>query len=162
MIEQKTLDKLKAPFLPAQHKDCVLPDGGKWLFIPWQLIRNRVEEACPSWSVSYSDPVVVGDLVVIRCTLTIEGVSREGVGSDKDYREGKTIERATADAFKNAAEQFGVGTYLNHPDNVIRIMQQGGDGRANAYTDRRQEFLNRKPRLQALDPNQQPLKIGKR
>lgn len=139
----ETLDKLKAPFLPAEHRDRILPGGGKWFFIPWQRIRKRLNEVCPDWSVSYSDPILAAEFIVVRCQLTIEGITREGVGNDKAYPDKKTygtpIERAIADAFKNAAEQFGVGAYLDNQDYVVKLMQKAGDGRAYAYSDRRQQ-----------------------
>ncbi|NJN38939.1 MAG: hypothetical protein HC790_09745 [Acaryochloridaceae cyanobacterium CSU_3_4] len=138
------LDQLKAPFPAADHQDRILPGGGKWFFIPWQRIRKRLNEVCPDWSVSYSDPVIVGEYVVVRCQLTIEGLTREGVGNDKAYPDKQTygtpIERAIADAFKNAAEQFGVGAYLDNQEFVIKHMQKQGDGRAYAYSDIRQQI----------------------
>lgn len=143
-MKPETLGKLNAPFTAAEHRDRTLPGGGKWFFIPWQVIRKRVNEACPDWSVSYSDPVVAADFIVIRCLLTIEGITREGVGNDKAFPDKQTygtpIERAIADAFKNAAEQFGVGAYLDNQAFVIKLMQNQGDGRAYAYSDRRQQL----------------------
>lgn len=126
-MKKETFEQLKQPFPASDHQDRVLPGGGKWFFIPWQLIRKRLNDVSPEWEVSYSDPVVTAEYVVIRCQLTIDGLTREGVGNDKAYPEkntyGTPIERAIADAFKNAAEQFGVGAYLDNQDFVIRHMQ---------------------------------------
>lgn len=99
------------------------------MFVSWQKIRDRLEEVLPlDWKVEFSDPVVAGDYTVICCRLTIllsqgGGITREGVGNDKACPElndnckaktiGTPIERATADAFKNAAEQFGIAAYLD-------------------------------------------------
>jgi len=140
--------KLKEPFAVAEHKERKLPGGGRWFYISWQTIRDRLEELFPlDWTATYSDPVVVGDYTVIRCQLTIllsqGGITREGVGNDKAYPElnqqgkAKTIgtppERARADAFKNAAEEFGLGAYLDDQKFVIRYMQTAGDSRAYKF-----------------------------
>lgn len=42
---------------------------------------------------------------------------------------GTAIERATADAFKIAAEAFGVGAYLDNQEFVVKYLQSKGDGR---------------------------------
>lgn len=148
MDTQSILVKLREPFPPNAHKERKLPGGGRWFYIPWQTIRDRLEELFPlDWTATYSDPVVVGDYTVIRCQLTIlrsqGGITREGVGNDKAYPElndqgkAKTIgtppERARADAFKAAAEEFGIGSYLDDQQFVIRHMQGKGDGRAAKF-----------------------------
>jgi hypothetical protein len=130
---QSILEELKAPFPAADHKERVLPGGGRWFFLPWQKIRERLDHVCPDWQSSYSDPAVVGDYIVVRCRLTIAGVTREGVGNDHANPEKQTygtpVERSIADAFKNAAEQFGVGSYLDNQQFVIKHLQSQGDGR---------------------------------
>jgi hypothetical protein len=119
MIDRELQEKLKAPFPVADHKERSLPGGGRWFFIPWQKIKERLDECAPDWQVKYSDPVIAGELVVIRCKMTINGISREGVGNSDAFKErtsggnykfGSPIECATADAFKNAAELFGRGS----------------------------------------------------
>lgn len=142
------LRELKKPFPTEAHKDRPLPGSGRWLYVPWQAIRDRLDELFPlDWSASYSDPVVVGDYMVIRCKLTIliskGGITREGVGNDKAYPEvndkgkSKTIgtppERARADAFRSAAEEFGIAAYLDDQAFVARYLNSKGDGRGVKY-----------------------------
>lgn len=141
---KEILTELKKPFAPQDHIERELPGSGRWFFIPWQRIRERLDEACPDWQVEYSTPVYLGDHCVINCTLTIAGVSRMAPGnapiellskSGKDMSRGTPIERAIADAFKNAAEAFGVGAYLDvqaqdKREFMLRYMQAKGDGRA--------------------------------
>lgn len=115
--------KLVARFEPAEHKKRKLPGGGEWWFVPWQTIRKRLNEVCvEGWSDAYSDITFTNGYCIVICTLTICGVSRQGVGSTpietlnsegKDTSYGDPIERAIADAFKNAAEQFGIAAYLD-------------------------------------------------
>ena len=133
------LPDLTRPFEAAEHKERKLPGGGTWWFIPWQTIRDRLNEVCPEdWTAEYSDPVVAAEHVVIRCTLTICGVARTGVGNDKAYPDKQTygtpIERAVADAFKAAAEAFNIAAYLDDQSQgkrefTIRYLQSKGDGR---------------------------------
>lgn len=138
MLTPDILKSLKAPFPPDDHKERSLPGGGRWFFIPWQKIKERLDEACPEWGCSFSDPVIAGELVVIRCRITIAGVTREGVGnadsagdrtSSGGYKFGSPIEKATADAIKNAAEMFGVGAYLDDQKFVVKYLHSKGDGR---------------------------------
>lgn len=147
MALESILADLKKPFAAEEHKERSLPGGGRWFFIPWQLIRKRLDEVCPDWQVSYSDPIIAGELVVIRCRLTIGTVSREGVGNSEafvekteggNYKFGTPVEKASADAFKNAAEAFGVGRYLDDQQYVMRYMQAQGDGRGYAFSQQRQ------------------------
>jgi hypothetical protein len=144
---QQIVAELKKPFPAEEHKERSLPGGGRWFYIPWQLIRKRLDEVCPDWQVVYADPIIAGELVVIRCRLTICGISREGVGNSEAfiekteagmYKFGTPIEKAIADAFKNAAEAFGVARYLDDQQYVIRHMQSQGDGRGYAFSKQRQ------------------------
>jgi len=136
------LSQLKAPFPPQDHKERKLRGGGKWLYIPWQKIRDRLDEVYPKWQCSYSDPLVCEQDVVIRCKITIQGVTREGVGTapqaefnDEGKRKGigSPCECAIADALKNAAEQFGVGAYLDDQDFVAGYLARHGDHRATKW-----------------------------
>jgi hypothetical protein len=142
MIDRELQKQLKAPFPATDHKERSLLGKGRWFFIPWQRIKERLDECAPDWQVSYSDPLIAGESVVIRCRLTIGGVSREGVGNSDAYRErtsggnykyGSSIECATADAFKNAAELFGVGAYLDDQDFVVKYLRGQGDSRGTKF-----------------------------
>jgi len=70
--------------------------------------------------------------------ITIARISREAVGNAKitqlsksgnDMSRGTPIERAIADAFKNAAESFGVAAYLDDQKFVIRYLKSKEDSR---------------------------------
>ncbi|MBD3882149.1 hypothetical protein IFO70_10300 [Phormidium tenue FACHB-886] len=145
---REIIKDLKAWFPAEAHKERDLPGGGKWFYIPWQLVRERFDEVYPGWEVYYSTPVYLGDYCVITCTITIAGISKQGVGnaeiqllssSGKNMARGTAVERSTADAFKNAAEVWGVARYLDEQTDpkakadFVRYMQGKGDGRAAAY-----------------------------
>ena len=142
MNHKEIIEQLKQPFPVAAHKERKLPGGGRWFYIPWQAIRDRLDEVCPEWEVSYSEPGYLGDFCHITCTITIKGVSRSAPGnapiellssSGKDMSRGTPIERAIADAFKNASESFGVARYLDDQEFVVKYMQSRGDGRAYKF-----------------------------
>ena len=132
---------LKAPFEPEDHVKRQLPGGGEWYFVPWQRIRDRIDDVCEDWAVSFSDPLYLDKYCVIQCTITIAGRSRSAPGNaeielisstGKDMSRGTPVERAVADAFKNAAEQFGVCAYLDAQaqdkrEFMVRYMHSKGD-----------------------------------
>ena len=153
---QDIITQLKAWFPPEAHGERELPGGGKWFFVPWQLIRERFDQVCPDWEVAYSAPAYLGDYCTIICTITIGGISKQGVGnaevlllssSGKNMARGTPIERATADAFKNAAEAWGVARYLDEQTDpktkadFVRYMQHSGNGRAADFYHRNQGNL---------------------
>ena len=147
-LTPEIIDKLKKPFAPEQHQDRKLKGGGTWFFIPWQLIRDRLQEVDPNYKQEFGSAQYLGDYCIVSCTLTICGVSRQALGnaelvilSDKgnNMARGTPIERAIADAFKNAAESFGVAAYLDDQEAVIRIMSKAGDSRAYKYAKNQQQ-----------------------
>lgn len=142
----ETIRKLKDFFPPHCYKDRIIPGGGKWLFIPWQHIKNRLDECDPNWSVSWGQPQYIDEYCAVSCSITIEGVTREAWGNakivelsktGKDASRGTPIERATADAFKNAAEMFGVGAHLDDQKTLAQYLSNRGDGRARTKLTRR-------------------------
>ena len=138
-MNDEQIKALIQPFLPAEHKERKLPGGGRWLFVPWQTIRTRIHKCDPSWTVTYSDPIICGDCTVIRCQLTIHCITREGVGNSIAYPDkkgyGTPVEIACADAFKNAAENFGIAAYLDNQEYTIKLLQKHGDNRAFKYAN---------------------------
>jgi len=138
MTIEEAIEKLKQPFPPEDHEIRDLPGGKSGFNIRWQKIRSRLHHGCPDWQVTYTDPNYLEDYCYIKCTITIAGVSREAVGNakiqqissaGKDMSRGTPIERAIADAFKNAAECFGVGAYLDDQEYVVRYLHSKGDDR---------------------------------
>lgn len=135
--------KLKEPFKPEDHIERDVRGGSKWFFVPWQKVRERLDEACPDWQVEYGTPTYLDKYCMVSCKLTIAGITREALGnaeiellssSGKDMSRGTPIERAIADAFKNAAEAFGVAAYLDEQSQdkrefTIRYLHSKGDGR---------------------------------
>jgi len=149
MITPEISKKLKAPFQPEQHTDRPLKGGATWFYIKWQLVRDRVEDCDPNYLQEFGTPFYLDKYCGVSCTLTICGVSRQAIGNAEiemlsakgnDMARGNAIERAIADAFKNAAEAFGVGAYLDDQEAVIRVLHHAGDLRAYKYAKSNQQL----------------------
>jgi hypothetical protein len=132
-----TLAKLREPFPPEAHVERPLPGGGKWFYVPWQQIRERIEEVSPDHELEFYPPEFVDAYCAVRCKLVICGVSRIAIGNaeNKGGMRGNAIERAVADAYKNAAEAFGVCAYLDDQSKEKRLwtaqyLHDKGDNRA--------------------------------
>lgn len=148
-LTPEIIAKLKKPFAPEDHKDREIGNKGQlWFYITWQKIRERVEEIDPNYLQKFDAPNYLGDYCYISCTLTIHGVSRQAIGNAKieliskagnNMERGNCIERAIADAFKNAAESFGVGAYLDDQNAVIKVLSAVGDSRAYKYARDQQQ-----------------------
>ncbi|NDJ19470.1 Rad52/Rad22 family DNA repair protein [Myxacorys almedinensis] len=146
---REVLRQLREPFPPEVHKERELKGGGKWFFIPWQSVRDRLNDVCPDHEISYSMPKYSedGEYCTILCTLTICGVSRTLPGSvkvrelstsGKDMSRGNPVDRAVAESLKNAAESFGVAAYLDDQTQdkrefTLRYLHGKGDTRAKTY-----------------------------
>lgn len=146
---QEILLELKKPFRPEQHQERQLPGGGRWFYITWQDIRERLDEVCPEWSCTWTEPIYIGDYCHISCTITICNVSRQAPGNapielisskGKDMARGTPIERATADAFKNAAEAFGIARYLDDQVKTVNLLHKQGDGRAYKFVKENEQI----------------------
>ncbi len=85
-------------------------------FTVWLTLCSRLDAFGHDWQVSFSDPVTVSDYITMRCSLTIDGITREATGSDKGclIQVGSATigvhapERAMLNSFCNAAAHFGV------------------------------------------------------
>jgi hypothetical protein len=117
------LPQLTEKFELTDHRERDLPGGGTWWYVPWQVIRARLNRVAPDdWQVAYDDPKYLEEFCYLTCTLTICGVTRQAIGcapikllskAGRDMSRGNPIERAVADAFKNSCESFGIAAYLD-------------------------------------------------
>jgi hypothetical protein len=135
------LPKLQDWFPVEDHKERQIKGGSRWYYIPHQAIRDRLNELCPGdWSTSYEGPHIIDGEPVYHCRLTICGVTRTGIGdkSNEPSPYGTAAQRAFRKAFTDAAEQFGIGAYLDEQTsektkrNFVKYMQSQGNGKAAA------------------------------
>lgn len=137
MTLEEILPKLQEWFPPEDHKERTIKGGGKWWFIPYQCVVERLNRICPAdWHEDYvlSHREADGDPIYL-CKLTICGVTRVGIGdkSNEDSPYGTPAQRSFRKAFMDAAEKFGILSYLDDQKddrtkrNFVNYMAKGGN-----------------------------------
>lgn len=126
MYLQQVIAELRKPFAIADHQEQVGTDGKKHFAIPWQKIRDRLDQVYPDWQVSYSDPLLVCDRLTVKCRIIVAGIAREATGIGMNGLE-PNPEAATIEAFVNAAAKFGIGDYLKDAEFVSQYVQKPPD-----------------------------------
>lgn len=124
--------QLKEFFLPAKHKVREIPGSPKkWIYLPWQSIRERLDEIAPDWMSDFSEIQYIGNDAICRGAITILGVRKEAIASvpisvqskaGNEMTRGSAADRLYAEAMKNASESWGVGAYLDDQVAVIRYL----------------------------------------
>lgn len=116
-------------------------DGSKnnYEYAAWYTVADILDDQAPSWSHSIKDIQILGAFVAVTVAITIDGITREGVGTGTVAKE-DGIKKAEHDALKRAAVKFGIarGLYRKESDDT--------DRRAGSY---RSEFDINNPPLNA-------------
>jgi hypothetical protein len=89
------------------------PDGRTHVieYVEWHTVADILDRITPGWSHSVSSITQIGELVAVVASITIEGVTREGVGVGSAENE-TGIKKAEHDALKRAAVKFGIARGL--------------------------------------------------
>lgn len=82
-------------------------------YIEWYTAADILDRVCSGWSHEVRNITVIGDLVAVTAAITINGVTRCGVGVGSALEE-KGIKGAEHDALKRAAVKFGLARSLYH------------------------------------------------
>ncbi|HYN85098.1 MAG TPA: Rad52/Rad22 family DNA repair protein [Pyrinomonadaceae bacterium] len=80
-------------------------------YVEWHTVADLLDRVAPTWSHSVRGIVQIGDMVAVTCAITIDGVTREGVGTGTADNE-TGIKKAEHDALKRAAIKFGIAREL--------------------------------------------------
>ncbi|HYP52725.1 MAG TPA: Rad52/Rad22 family DNA repair protein [Pyrinomonadaceae bacterium] len=80
-------------------------------YVEWHTVADILDRVAPTWSHSVRGIVQIGDMVAVTCAITIDGVTREGVGTGTADNE-TGIKKAEHDALKRAAIKFGIAREL--------------------------------------------------
>jgi hypothetical protein len=109
----ETLKELSAP-LPAEviKQKAEGTDGN---YIEWHTACNLLDRICPEWSHQVKCIKQIGDYVAVVVSITIQGVTRQGIGTGLAYDE-TGIKKAEHDALKRAAVKFGLARELYRKD----------------------------------------------
>ncbi|MCZ2207323.1 Rad52/Rad22 family DNA repair protein [Cylindrospermopsis raciborskii] len=128
---KQIISELKKPLAPELHQIRDLPGGGKWVYVSWQAMRERLDQVCPDWTLDYSEITTIENQAFCKCGLTILGVRKEAFGNvtisvksaqGKEMTRGSFGDRVVAEAFKNAAEQWGLCRYLDDQINTVKYL----------------------------------------
>jgi hypothetical protein len=80
-------------------------------YVEWHTVADILDRTCPTWSHAVRNMAQIGSVVAVTAALTINGVTREGVGTGAAESE-MGIKKAEHDALKRAAVKFGVAREL--------------------------------------------------
>lgn len=80
-------------------------------YVEWHTVADLLDKLAPEWSHAVRSVVQIGDMVAVTCAITIQGVTREGVGTGTAENE-TGIKKAEHDALKRAAIKFGIAREL--------------------------------------------------
>jgi hypothetical protein len=84
-------------------------------YVEWHVVADILDRVAPRWSHAVRDITQIGGLVAVTASITIDGVTREGIGTGEAIDE-KGIKKAEHDALKRAAVKFGIARELYRKD----------------------------------------------
>lgn len=80
-------------------------------YVEWHTVADILDEHAPNWGHAIKDIRQIGDIITVTVAITIDGVTREGVGTGRAASE-TGIKKAEHDALKRAAVKFGIAREL--------------------------------------------------
>jgi flagellar biosynthesis GTPase FlhF len=92
-------------------------------YVEWHTVADILDRIAPTWQHAVRNVVQLGDVAVVTCAITIDGVTREGVGTGTAESE-MGIKKAEHDALKRAAVKFGIARELYQRESEV-IEHQG-------------------------------------
>jgi hypothetical protein len=106
---RKTLD----PQLVKQREGWTDRNGNPHMvdYIEWHTVADILDQTAANWEHSVKDIRQIGNFVTVTVAITIDGVTREGIGTGLAESE-IGIKKAEHDALKRAAVKFGIARDL--------------------------------------------------
>ncbi|MBX3300531.1 MAG: hypothetical protein KF736_13850 [Acidobacteria bacterium] len=80
-------------------------------YVEWHTVADILDETAPDWCHEVKNIRAIGEIITVTVALTINGVTREGIGTGKVVTE-TGIKKAEHDALKRAAVKFGIAREL--------------------------------------------------
>jgi len=80
-------------------------------YVEWHTVADILDEKAPNWQHEIRDLRSIGDIMTVTVAITIDGITREGVGTGRAASE-TGIKKAEHDALKRAAVKFGIAREL--------------------------------------------------
>ncbi len=105
-------------------------------YVEWHTVADILDKAAPSWSHTVKDIRQIGDIVAVTVAITIDGITREGVGTGRAKNE-LGIKKAEHDALKRAAVKFGIARdlYKHEKEQDAKPLDLFEDATAKTYAD---------------------------
>lgn len=100
-------------------------------YVEWHTVADILDRVAPSWSHSVRNIAQIGEMVAVTVAITIDGVTREGVGTGTAENE-TGIKKAEHDALKRAAIKFGIARDLYQRESEI-VERQGTHLPGNSF-----------------------------
>jgi hypothetical protein len=94
-------------------------------YVEWHTVADLLDRVTPTWSHAVRGIVQIGDMVAVTAAITIDGVTREGVGTGTADNE-TGIKKAEHDALKRAAIKFGIARELYQRES--EVIERDGAG----------------------------------
>ena len=94
-------------------------------YVEWHTVADILDRVAPTWSHSVRGIVQIGDMVAVTAAISIDGVTREGVGTGNADNE-TGIKKAEHDALKRAAIKFGIARELYQRESDVIETQGAG------------------------------------
>ncbi|MEJ7846612.1 MAG: Rad52/Rad22 family DNA repair protein [Pyrinomonadaceae bacterium] len=80
-------------------------------YVEWHTVADILDQTAPNWGHSIKEMREVGEIMTVTVAITIDGVTREGIGTGLTRTE-MGIKKAEHDALKRAAVKFGIAREL--------------------------------------------------
>lgn len=107
-------------------------------YIEWHTVADILDRVAPDWSHAVRNITQIGDVVAVTASITIDGVTREGIGTGPADTE-TGIKKAEHDALKRAAVKFGIARDLYQRE--TEVIEEDGIA-PNIVRDPRPKTLN--------------------
>src|SRR6185436_9582730 len=93
-------------------------------YVEWHTVADILDKHASNWAHTVKDIRPIGDIVTITVAITIDGVTREGIGTGRAMTE-TGIKKAEHDALKRAAVKFGIARELYKKEEEV-ISEKAG------------------------------------
>lgn len=87
-------------------------------YVEWHTVADILDQTAPSWTHTVKDIKQIGDIMTVTVAITIDGVTREGIGTGVANTE-LGIKKAEHDALKRAAVKFGIARELYRKESDV-------------------------------------------
>ena len=84
-------------------------------YVEWHTVADILDHQAPTWGHTIKKITQMGETVVVIAAITINGITREGIGTGNVNTE-TGIKKAEHDALKRAAIKFGIARDLYRRD----------------------------------------------